>query len=129
MQSKDGNDTGLAFHGVPGGHEFTSFVLGLYNAAGTGQQLPTDVLDKIKTILTQMKMMYRSVVIEDGMNVAIDEVRSRTSKIGALSNKIGSLNMYHFISDLLDNFGEDVAIKLQSVGKKIFNKYNLKVRI
>ena len=47
---KDGNDTGLAFHGVPGGHEFTSFVLGLYNAAGTGQQLPTDVLEKIKTI-------------------------------------------------------------------------------
>lgn len=82
-------------------------------------------LDKIKTILTQMKMMYRSVVIEDGMNVAIDEVRSRTSKIGALSNKIGNLNMYHFISGLLDNFGEDVAIKLQSVGKKIFNKYNL----
>lgn len=25
--------TGLAFHGVPGGHEFTSFVLGFYNAS------------------------------------------------------------------------------------------------
>ena len=25
--------TGLAFHGVPSGHEFNSFVLGLYNAA------------------------------------------------------------------------------------------------
>lgn len=35
----DGTDTGLAFHGVPGGHEFTSFVLGLYNAAGPGQAL------------------------------------------------------------------------------------------
>lgn len=33
----DGTPTGLAFHGVPGGHEFTSFVLGLYNAAGPGQ--------------------------------------------------------------------------------------------
>ena len=31
--------TGLAFHGVPGGHEFTSFLLGLYNAAGPGQPL------------------------------------------------------------------------------------------
>lgn len=30
---------GLAFHGVPGGHEFTSFVLGLYNAAGPGQPI------------------------------------------------------------------------------------------
>lgn len=35
----DGTPTGLAFHGVPGGHEFTSFVLGLYNAAGPGQPI------------------------------------------------------------------------------------------
>ena len=35
----DGTTTGLAFHGVPSGHEFTSFVLGLYNAAGPGQAL------------------------------------------------------------------------------------------
>lgn len=35
----DGTWSGLAFHGVPGGHEFTSFVLGLYNAAGPGQPL------------------------------------------------------------------------------------------
>ena len=35
----DGTWTGLAFHGVPGGHEFTSFVLGLYNAAGPGQPI------------------------------------------------------------------------------------------
>lgn len=47
---KDGNWTGLAFHGVPGGHEFTSFVLGLYNAAGPGQALDQEVLDKIRKI-------------------------------------------------------------------------------
>ena len=40
----DGTETGLAFHGVPGGHEFTSFVLGLYHAAGPGQ--PIDEQDK-----------------------------------------------------------------------------------
>lgn len=40
----NGTPTGLAFHGVPGGHEFTSFVLGLYNAAGPGQ--PIDAADK-----------------------------------------------------------------------------------
>ncbi|MBQ2855420.1 MAG: FAD-dependent oxidoreductase [Oscillospiraceae bacterium] len=39
----DGTETGLAFHGVPGGHEFTSFVLGLYNAAGPGQPLEANV--------------------------------------------------------------------------------------
>ena len=40
----DGSWTGLAFHGVPGGHEFTSFVLGLYNAAGPGQSLDEETL-------------------------------------------------------------------------------------
>ncbi len=47
---QDGTYTGLAFHGVPGGHEFTSFVLGLYNAAGPGQPLTDDLAEKIKTI-------------------------------------------------------------------------------
>jgi len=46
----DGSWSGLAFHGVPGGHEFTSFVLGLYNAAGPGQALDADVLEDIKTL-------------------------------------------------------------------------------
>lgn len=43
----DGSWTGLAFHGVPGGHEFTSFVLGLYNAAGPGQPLDADIRQAI----------------------------------------------------------------------------------
>ena len=46
----DGSWTGLAFHGVPGGHEFTSFVLGLYNAAGPGQAVDEDSLNKIRSI-------------------------------------------------------------------------------
>ena len=40
----NGEWSGLAFHGVPGGHEFTSFVLGLYNAAGPGQPLDEKAL-------------------------------------------------------------------------------------
>ncbi|MBQ8585875.1 MAG: FAD-dependent oxidoreductase [Butyricicoccus sp.] len=46
----DGAPTGLSFHGVPGGHEFTSFVLGLYNAAGPGQAVDEDLLQKIAQI-------------------------------------------------------------------------------
>ena len=46
----DGTETGLAFHGVPGGHEFTSFVLGLYNAAGPGQALDEEIRQKIAKI-------------------------------------------------------------------------------
>ena len=47
---QDGSYTGLAFHGVPGGHEFTSFVLGLYNAAGAGQRIDEDVAEAISSI-------------------------------------------------------------------------------
>ena len=46
----DGAPTGLAFHGVPGGHEFTSFVLGLYNAAGPGQALDEATREQIAAI-------------------------------------------------------------------------------
>jgi thioredoxin reductase (NADPH) len=47
---EDGTETGLAFHGVPGGHEFTSFVLGLYNAAGPGQAIDQDTKQAIAAI-------------------------------------------------------------------------------
>lgn len=47
---QDGSWTGLAFHGAPGGHEFTSFVLGLYNASGPGQALDSQVEQQIRAI-------------------------------------------------------------------------------
>ncbi len=48
--SQKGQDTGLAFHGVPGGHEFNSFIIGLYNVAGPGQALDPDCLQEIRAI-------------------------------------------------------------------------------
>ncbi len=55
----DGAPTGLAFHGVPSGHEFTSFVLGLYNAAGPGQALDEATREQIAAITnkTDMKIL------------------------------------------------------------------------
>ena len=55
----DGTTTGLAFHGVPSGHEFTSFVLGLYNAAGPGQALDEATREQIAAITnkTDMKIL------------------------------------------------------------------------
>lgn len=52
----DGSFSGLAFHGVPGGHEFTSFVLGLYNASGKGQPIDRSVEEKILSINKQTDM-------------------------------------------------------------------------
>jgi len=50
---EDGTETGLAFHGVPSGHEFTSFVLGLYNTAGPGQSIDEETRKQIAAITKQ----------------------------------------------------------------------------
>ncbi|MDR0501593.1 MAG: FAD-dependent oxidoreductase [Coriobacteriales bacterium] len=47
---KDDSDTGFAFHGVPGGHEFNSFALGMYNISGPGQKLDDDLRQRIAAI-------------------------------------------------------------------------------
>lgn len=59
VYSADGKQTGLAFHGVPSGHEFTSFILGLYNAAGPGQALDEEIRQQIASIesVTNMKVL------------------------------------------------------------------------
>ena len=53
----DGKPTGLAFHGVPSGHEFNSFVLGLYNVAGSGQPLGDDLIERAKSITDPLSIM------------------------------------------------------------------------
>ena len=53
---EDGSYSGLAFHGVPGGHEFTSFVLGLYNASGAGQRVEEDLLEAIGKVDRRVDM-------------------------------------------------------------------------
>lgn len=53
----DGEPTGLAFHGVPSGHEFNSFVLGLYNVTGPGQPLGDDLIERAKSIASPLSIM------------------------------------------------------------------------
>lgn len=53
---ENGEDSGISFHGVPSGHEFTSFILGLYNVSGPGQKIDTDIIHKIKQIKTPINI-------------------------------------------------------------------------
>jgi len=46
----EGKKTGLSFHGVPGGHEFNSFVIGLYNVGGPGQPVDAATAARIAAI-------------------------------------------------------------------------------
>ena len=47
---KNNEKTGINFFGIPGGHEFNSFVLAILNLAGLGKKLDTDKAEKIKSI-------------------------------------------------------------------------------
>lgn len=51
-----GKEKGMNFHGVPGGHEFNSFILALYNAAGPGQDVGQALQQQIETIAAPIHM-------------------------------------------------------------------------
>lgn len=52
----DAQGSAFFFHGVPTGHEFTSFVLGLYNLSGPGQQLDDTLKHRIASIKEQIQL-------------------------------------------------------------------------
>lgn len=53
---KDGTPKGMRFHGVPGGHEFNSFVLAMYNAAGPGQDVGEETEKRIASISSEKRI-------------------------------------------------------------------------
>ena len=82
----DGTETGLAFHGVPSGHEFTSFVLGLYNAAGPGQTLDDDTRKQITAIknATDLKILVTlSCTMCPDLVVAAQRIAAENSNVTA----------------------------------------------
>ena len=89
----DGSRTGLAFHGVPGGHEFTSFVLGLYNAAGPGQALDGDV----KAAIAQLPARDVKVLVSLSCTMCPELVMA-AQRIAAESNRITAevFDLNHF---------------------------------
>ena len=50
LMDHTGRSSGIYFHGVPGGHEFNSFVIALYNVAGPGQELDRDTEAGIQAV-------------------------------------------------------------------------------
>ncbi len=90
----DGKETGLCFHGVPGGHEFSSFVLGIYNAIGPGQ--PIDEKTK-KNIQAIKKPMNIKVLISLSCTMCPDTVVS-AQHISAINKNIKAeiYDIHHF---------------------------------
>ena len=79
-----GTPSGLAFHGVPGGHEFTSFVLGLYNAAGPGQP----IADEDRSAIAAIDKPVRLRVLVGLSCTMCPEVVTAAQRIAADNDKV-----------------------------------------
>lgn len=86
LLKEDRSYTGLAFHGVPGGHEFKSFVLGLYNASGNGQKISEDSLNRIKAISDKVEI---KIVVSLHCTMCPDLVIA-AQKIASLNDNISA---------------------------------------
>jgi len=90
----DGTETGLAFHGIPSGHEFTSFVLGLYNAAGPGQTISNDTKQQIAAVTDKVNM---KILVTLSCNMCPDLVAA-AQRIAAENPRITAhvYDIHHF---------------------------------
>ena len=97
----DGTLTGLAFHGVPSGHEFTSFVLGLYNAAGPGQAIDKGTMQQIESITKPTDI---KILVTLSCTMCPDLVAA-TQRIAAANPNI-TANVYdiHHFEDLKNRY-------------------------
>lgn len=120
---KDGRYTGLAFHGVPGGHEFTSFVLGLYNAAGPGQALDDTTR---KQILDIDKEVDIKILVSLSCTMCPELVLS-AQRIASLNDKVKAeaYDINHF-GDLKEQYKVmSVPCMVINDSKVVFGKKNI----
>ena len=84
-----GEETGLEFHAVPGGHEFNSFIIGLYNVAGPGQKIDDEDLAGISKIISEKNVR---IFVSLSCTMCPETVMS-AQKIATMSNRV-SVKVY-----------------------------------
>ena len=96
LYREDESYIGLAFHGVPGGHEFTSFVLGLYNAAGPGQPIDEGTRKRVEALKHPIDIM---ILVTLSCSMCPDLVIA-AQHLAAISDKITTeiYDLRHFES-------------------------------
>ncbi|MCM1570047.1 MAG: FAD-dependent oxidoreductase [Roseburia sp.] len=80
----DGRETGIRYYSVPGGHEFNSFIIALYNCAGTGQ-----IIDGgLKTRISRLQKAHTLQVMTTLSCTNCPEVVMGTQRIASLNDNI-----------------------------------------
>lgn len=80
----DGTEAGTSFHGVPGGHEFTPFILSLYNLSGPGQ--PIDARDK-EHVLALEKAIEMKIMVSLNCTMC-PELVTAAQRIASLNRRV-----------------------------------------
>lgn len=80
----ESGSSGIRYYSVPGGHEFNSFIIALYNAAGPGQKLGERVVDRIKAIEGRHLLQVMATL----SCTNCPEVVMATQKIASVSERI-----------------------------------------
>ena len=88
----DGTSSGIIFHSVPGGHEFNSFIIALYNVAGPGQALEDDVKQALADIDAKKQPIHIDVMVSLSCTMC-PEVVMATQRLAAASPYI-TASMY-----------------------------------
>ena len=91
---EDGRSSGIQFHGVPGGHEFNSFIIALYNVAGPGQAIEQEAETKLKEITQKINI---KILVSLSCTMCPETVMS-AQKAAAVSEKIEAemFDLAHF---------------------------------
>lgn len=108
-----GHDTGIRFFGIPGGYEINSFLSATLEVSGVAEDLPADILDRIRKI---DKDVHIQVFVTPGCPYCPTAVA--TAHRMAMENS-------HIRADMVEsNSFTDLAIKYQvsSVPKIVINE-------
>ncbi|MGN0298908.1 MAG: FAD-dependent oxidoreductase [Lachnospiraceae bacterium] len=121
--AKDGSYKGLAFHGVPGGHEFTSFVLGLYNAAGSGQAVDSEIK---RQILALDKSIQLKILVSLSCTMCPELVMS-AQKIASMNDNVSAevFDLNHYPSLKEQYHVMSVPCMVMNDSKITFGKKNM----
>lgn len=119
----DGTNTGLAFHGFPGGHEFTSFILGLYNVSGPGQEIEENIqkrIDEIKKPVNIQIMVSLSCSMCPESVVSAQKIAAENSLVRA---EIYDVNLYPEIKEKYSIMS--VPCMVINDGEPVFGRKNI----
>lgn len=91
---ENGVTSGIRFSLMPGGHEFNSFVVALYNVAGPGTEISPE--DKVR--IEKLKGRYDIKVLVSLSCTKCPDVVMGTQKIASLSSNVvaTAIDIYHF---------------------------------